>query len=475
MLFSTPVFLFFFLPIVLIVYYLTPRILRNLILIFFSILFYMSSSTDFIVILLTLICINFFTAYLIAGSKRALKKGFLLVGVMVNLGVLFNFKYLSFFIGSILDPILQLINFPKIDIPVLVLPLALSFFTFHALSYLIDVYYDRVKPKKLHRIALYFLFFPHLIAGPIVRLREIADQLQERVVTLDDFSEGVVRFITGLAKKVLVADVVALVADEIFGIPPANMTPATAWLGIICFTLQIYFDFSAYSDMAIGLARMFGFKFPENFNYPYISKSIGEFWTRWHMTLYRWFRDYVYIPIGGNRCSPFKNYFNIIFVFFLTGMWHGAGWHYIVWGLIQGFFIITERFKEGLIMKYLWWPLKHVYALLAIMIGWVFFRSENLGYAFAFLEKMFIYNSHPAIEYRPLSFFINNERVLAIVIGILISMGIVNKMKQRIMSLSKSFILIIESLRLVYLFAILIISMLYVVFLTYNPFIYFRF
>lgn len=481
MLFSSTIFLYFFLPLVLILYFLIPRIFRNIFLLFFSILFYLFSSSDFILILLISIFINYLMAHFIAASKLQKRKFFLIIGITINLGVLFYFKYLGFFAGGILSPMLGVFGLTSFSTPIILIPLALSFYTFHALSYLIDVYQNKIiVEKKLTRLALYFLLFPHLIAGPIVRFGEIYDQLNKRIYSLSDFSYGVRRFIIGLGKKVLIADLLGPIADEIFNIPPANMTTETAWLGVICFTLQIYFDFSGYSDMAIGLARMFGFKFPENFNYPYIATSIGEFWNRWHMTLYRWFRDYVYIPLGGNRRTPGKNFFNIIFVFFLTGLWHGAGWHYIAWGLIQAFFIILERLKGGLLIRYIWMPFRHIYALLAIMISWVFFRSESLNYTISFLNRLFIDFSPPKIEFRPFNFFLNEERIIVIILAVIISSSVFQilllKVRYYLSELKIGvFELVYGGIGVVCTLIVLIISMLFIVSQTYNPFIYFKF
>lgn len=474
MLFSSTSFIFFFLPLLLTIYFLTPKTWKNIILLLFSILFYLFSSVDFIRILLISIFLNFMIARYINVASNTYKKFWLIIGIALNLGVLFYFKYISFFVGGLLNPLVNFLNIPQLTIPATAIPLALSFYTFHALSFLIDVYQKKIEPGvKLTKLALYFFLFPHLIAGPIVRFGEISDQIDNRKLTLENFSYGALRFIVGLGKKVLIADILATTADEIFGIPPANMTTPTAWLGILTFTLQIYFDFSGYSDMAIGLASMLGFKFPENFNFPYISTSIGEFWQRWHMTLSRWFRDYVYIPLGGNRLSDSRIYLNIIIVFFLTGLWHGAGWHYIAWGLLQGFFIILERFKNGLLMNKLMLPVKYLYALLAIFISWVFFRSENIGYAILFLKRMFIDFSAPKLEYRPLDFLLNKEQILAIALGILISTSLLQRLTKRLWSLRVPFVY--DSIRVAYLLLLLIISLFYIADQTYKPFIYFKF
>ena len=291
-----------------------------------------------------------------------------------------------------------------IAVPRVLLPIGISFFTFHAISYVIDVYRrDATAQKSPVHAALYLLLFPQLIAGPIIRYRDIADQLARRVVTLDDFAYGVRRFVIGLAKKVLIANVVAGPADQIFAMPPAELSTAHAWLGIVCYTLQIYFDFSGYSDMAIGLGRMFGFRFPENFRWPYIATSVTAFWRRWHISLSTWFRDYLYIPLGGNRVSPARRYRNLVTVFFLCGLWHGASWNFVIWGLWHGSFLVIERVLHAIARQIsprrdhaiaahpesLAWPIwPHVYTLVVVMIGWVFFRAETLPGAIAFLRSL---------------------------------------------------------------------------------------
>lgn len=427
--------------------------------------------------LLFSIVINYQFAISISYAKNA-KYNFLIIGIFFNLILLFWFKYSIFFLEEIVNPFIKILNINPRPLPQIILPLALSFYTFHALSYLIDVYKKKVPAEKnIINLGLYFLLFPHLVAGPIVRFGEIMSDLKNRQQTLSNFSYGISRFIIGLSKKVLIADILSGITDEIFAIPPQNMTWETAWLGLICFTLQIYFDFSGYSDMAIGIASMLGFKFPENFNYPYISGSIREFWQRWHITLYRWFRDYVYIPLGGNRVSEMRYALNILFVFALTGLWHGAAWHYIIWGLLQGVFILLERFKERVAKDFLS-PFKHLYALFAIFVSWVFFRSEDTTYAISFLKRLFIDFSSPHPQFRSFSFFIDNERQLAIVLGIIFSTPIFKIIYEKILikylnnqKINFSF----QNVKIAYLTCLLILSILYIANQTYNPFLYFKF
>ena len=329
MLFNSPIFLFAFLPLSLFTYLLIPKKTRNLFLALASIIFYWWGEPNFIKFILLMITVNFFFAQLISSYSRVEHKAkfFLFVGVFINLIFLSYFKYYDFFFQNIFFLFPQL----KFELSTSILPLAISFFIFHAISYLVDVYRKKIAPEtNFLQLNLYFLLFPHLLAGPIVRFSEISKQITNRVSTLDNLSYGVIRFIIGLAKKVLIADTLAPVVDEIFATPPDGLMPTSALLGIFAYTLQIYFDFSGYSDMAIGLALIFGFKFPENFNYPYIARSLQDFWRRWHMTLSNWFRDYLYIPLGGNRCSSSRNYLNILFVFLLVRLWHGAGWNFII-------------------------------------------------------------------------------------------------------------------------------------------------
>jgi alginate O-acetyltransferase complex protein AlgI len=343
--FAEPAFLFLFLPALLILYQLVPPRGRNLLLVLASLLFYAVGEWRFLPILLASVALNYWIALGIDRTRGTpAARIWLTVGVASDLALLFYFKYFGFLLNQ---ASYLFIDFPT-EIPVPALPLGISFFTFHKISYKVDVYRGvcAVRRNPLD-LALYILLFPQLIAGPIIRYHEIADQLLRRIVTREGFAEGVRRFVVGLGKKMLVANVVARPADAIFGLPSHELTPGLAWLGLACYTLQIYFDFSGYSDMAIGLGRMFGFRFPENFHYPYVALSITDFWRRWHLSLSRWFRDYLYIPLGGNRCSPRRLYANLLTVFFLCGIWHGANWTFIAWGLFHGLFLVLERRRLG--------------------------------------------------------------------------------------------------------------------------------
>ncbi|HEV3141305.1 MAG TPA: MBOAT family O-acyltransferase, partial [Vicinamibacterales bacterium] len=348
MLFTQPSFLFLFLPILLAAYFAQPSRVHaaygNWLLLVASVLFYASGGGNFTWLMLASIAFNYSMAIAV-DRARGTPAARVAVGVAVavNLVVLGILKYANFFADNVNTLFLALGVRPLV-VPRVLLPIGISFFTFHAISYVVDVYRrDAVAQKSPVHAALYMLLFPQLIAGPIIRYREIADQLARRLVTLDTFAYGVRRFIVGLAKKVLIANVVAPTADAMFGMPIDRLSAAHAWLGLVCYTLQIYFDFSGYSDMAIGLGAMFGFRFPENFHWPYVAASVQEFWRRWHMSLSSWFRDYLYVPLGGSRLSPARTYVNLVAVFFLCGLWHGASWNFVVWGLWHGLFLVIER------------------------------------------------------------------------------------------------------------------------------------
>jgi alginate O-acetyltransferase complex protein AlgI len=332
-----------------------------------------------------------------------------------------------------------------------------------------------VSQKSPVHAALYLLLFPQLIAGPIIRYRDIADQLARRSVTLDDFAAGVRRFIVGLGKKVLVANIVAAPADQIFALGAAQLTTPLAWLGIACYTLQIYFDFSGYSDMAIGLGRMFGFRFPENFRWPYVAGTIQEFWRRWHISLSTWFRDYLYVPLGGSRTTPARTYRNLVIVFFLCGLWHGASWNFVIWGLFHGFFLVVERLGLAAVLHRLWAPVRHAYVLLVVMVSWVFFRANTLPEAMAFLSALC--GATEAVS-PPLTFqwYLTPELMLALAAGIAGSAPLVPALgaslergpapgRARLVDLASA----------VALGGIFFASILQLAARTYNPFIYFRF
>jgi alginate O-acetyltransferase complex protein AlgI len=436
--FTAPIFLFLFLPCVLAAYFcvyvvftrLAPQkvanLALNLVLLVASIAFYADGERKYTLIMLFSIAFNYVMGLIIDASPTPLVRKFTFTtGVAVNLGLLIVFKYADFLV----DNFDQLITFGKsypVPLPRLHLPIGISFFTFHALSYVTDVYRREVKPmRRLDSFALYITLFPQLIAGPIIRYKIICDQFAHRQMSLDGFAEGVRRFVIGLGKKLIIADTVAYAAEQIFSAKyPTLLTPGVAWLGVICYTLQIYFDFSGYSDMAIGMGRMFGFVFPENFNYPYIAQSITEFWRRWHITLSSWFRDYLYIPMGGNRVAPWRVYFNLMTVFFLCGLWHGATWSFVVWGMFHGSFLIIERVGWGKALERVPRVVRHVYALLVVMIGWVFFNAHDLTHAVTYLKVMFGLIGGTGLEYN-VGLYMNNALALAIAAGVIGSMPVI--------------------------------------------------
>jgi alginate O-acetyltransferase complex protein AlgI len=482
LLFTEPAFLFLFLPVLLALYFATLRRVHasygNWLLLIFSVAFYAKGGGWFTLLMLASIAFNYVIAIAV---DRTRSKALVAVAIGVDLLVLGIFKYANFFADNV-NTLFLLLHVRPLVVPRVLLPIGISFFTFHAISYVVDVYRrDATAQKSPVHAALYLLLFPQLIAGPIIRYREIADQLARRIVTLDDFAYGVRRFVIGLSKKVLIANVVAGPADRIFAMPIEQLSAAHAWLAIVCYTFQIYFDFSGYSDMAIGLGRMFGFRFPENFGWPYIAQSIQEFWRRWHISLSSWFRDYLYVPLGGNRVSPARTYVNLVAVFFLCGLWHGANWTFVVWGLWHGFFLVIERrFKsptrEVANTPILSWPIwPHAYALLVVMIGWVFFRAETLTKATAFLEAMGGFTTAAPTPYT-VQWYLTPEIWLALAAGAVGSTPWVPALanaidRARQPALRWTLGLVSTAM----LAAMLLASIAQVAAGTYNPFIYFQF
>ncbi len=320
-----------------------------------------------------------------AGRAR---NGFLALAVSANVLMLVAFKYTNFLCDN-LNVVLGSLHLHPLQINPVHLPIGISFFVFQGISYLIDVHRQEVSPTpSLVKFAMYKSFFPQLIAGPIVRYKDVVAQIETRALSVGLFAEGVERFVVGLGKKVIIANSASVIADKVFQQELRRLNAPTAWLGVTCYALQIYFDFSGYTDMAIGMGKMFGFTFLENFNHPYVSRSIREFWRRWHISLSTWFRDYLYIPLGGNRVSAARQYFNLVLVFFLCGLWHGASWTFIIWGLWNGLFLVLERTRFADWLERLWLPLQHLYALLVVLVGWVFFRADTLSGALGFLARM---------------------------------------------------------------------------------------
>ncbi len=485
MIFCSPVFLFLFLPLVLGLYFFLRPDLRNLVLLTASLIFYLWGEKIFVLVLLGSITANYWLGWWIDRTQgRWFAHLAIAVAVLVNLGLLGTFKYANFFVDN-LNLLLAQLHLEPVKLDPVHLPLGISFFTFHALSYVIDVYRREVPAlRNPVNFALYISFFPQSIAGPIVRYNDVAGQLVRRVVTLEGFAEGVRRFILGLAKKMMIANIVAVPADAIFGLPNGELTAGLAWLGVACYTLQIYFDFSGYSDMAIGLARLFGFQFRENFQYPYIARSITEFWRRWHISLSTWYRDYLYIPLGGNRAGTGRTYFNLVLVFFLCGLWHGASWTFILWGLFHGAFLVVERIGVGRLLERTWAPVRHLYTLVVVMVGWVFFRAATFEQAFAFLGAMAGFGPGAGMQYYP-ALYLNPEVTAALIAGIVGSMPVLPLLARLREGLAASALgrgslgLVLEPVLafvpVVALGLLLLVSGMLLAGGTYNPFIYFRF
>jgi alginate O-acetyltransferase complex protein AlgI len=469
MVFSSVLFLAVFLPLFLFVFYLSPKPLKKWVILLFSILFYAWGAPIFTFFLMGSSILDFWFTSQFEGAKRKL---YLTLSIALNTGLLLYFKYFNFFIDNINSALLQF-EIAGITAAEVVLPIGISFFTFQKISYSVDVYSHRNPPlKRFDDYLLFIIMFPQLIAGPIVRYTDVSTQiLNYRNNTLPQRTHGLYRFIIGLAKKVLLANTFAAVVVQIEGLGLDSISTVTAWQLALAYTLQIYFDFSGYSDMAIGLGQMMGFNFPENFNFPYLSKSITEFWQRWHITLGTWMRNYLYIPLGGNKVSPSKTYVNLLTVFFISGFWHGANWNFIVWGLYHGAFLILERFIG--LNKFQKAPavIQWVYTLLVVMVGWIFFNYA-ISDAWVLIQKMWTFTAGN-------STIIDFKAMVMAGLGIVFSlMGFTPKINARLnnfynWALSGNFI----KVTVVYLLMLLllVICFLDVVTSGFNPFIYYRF
>ena len=468
MLFSSMTFVFMFLPIVSACYLLARKDLQNYILLLASILFYAWGEPRYLAIMFMTILVNYIGANYISRSKKQSHRRLLLVmTIILNLSFLFYFKYFNFVVENINDLFSANIRAIKV-----VMPIGISFYTFQALSYVVDVYRGEVKVQKdIYKLALYICLFPQLIAGPIVKYHDVAKQIESRDVTFDKVVYGVKRFIIGLAKKMLLANTLGAIADKIFSQSVEQFDCLTAWIGALAYSFQLFYDFSGYSDMAIGLGSIFGFKFLENFNYPYISKSISEFWRRWHISLSTWFKEYLYIPLGGNRVSKKRNYVNLFIVFLATGFWHGAAWNFIFWGLWHGLFIIFEK-MTGWHKKVGTWRLslvQHIYCILIFVVGWVMFRADNMSYAWAYIKNMFGLITEHKIAYE-MSYYIDRIEIITFAAAVLCAVPIFNKMTE--IKYEHKFL---RSLVNIWLFFLFFLSSASIAASTYNPFIYFRF
>ncbi|MBQ6570455.1 MAG: MBOAT family protein [Clostridia bacterium] len=468
MTFSSLTFLFLFFPITFLLYALIRNhTARNLILAAASLVFYAFGEPVAVIIMLISIVLNYIFGLGASGKKW--DKTAVLLAVLLNIGMLAVYKYTGFF-TEIINGLFRL----SIPVPQIRLPIGISFFTFQGLSYVIDVYRNKSNVQKnLFSVLLYISFFPQLIAGPIVRYSDIAAQIDRREFTSDRISRGVCRFLFGLAKKVLIANQMGLIADKVFSVDGSSLSTGTAWIGAVCYTLQIFFDFCGYSDMAIGLGCIFGFDFLENFNYPFISGSIQEFWRRWHISLSTWFKEYVYIPLGGNRKGKARTTLNKWIVFFLTGLWHGASFTFILWGLWHGLWQMLETYQIVPTKKKWFKPIGHVYTLLVVIIGFVFFRADNLSQGFSVVKAMFspasgitATNSEIISLFSPLTFIV-------LAFALLLSTPVFKVLRQRAKeSGSIAAYNILAYAGSLVLFALSVLSL---VSSSYNPFIYFRF
>lgn len=472
MVFSSTVFLFIFLPLVLFINFLLKREYRNIFLLLASLVFYAWGEGLLVLLMLFSITINYIGGIGMAyfyEKKHKITKVILGLSIAVNLLLLFYYKYANFIV-EIFQELGYYLNY---DHESILLPIGISFFTFQGISYLIDVYRrETPEQRNIFHLGLYISFFPQLIAGPIVRYHDVAQQIKNRSITVSLFKEGIIRLIRGLAKKIILANNAALIADQVFSIPANEISTGSAWLGILCYTIQIYFDFSGYSDMAIGLGKMFGFNFKENFNYPYISISIQDFWRRWHISLSTWFRDYLYIPLGGNRKGVNKTYRNLVIVFFITGLWHGASWNFIFWGLFHGAFLILERSN---ILNTKNWPLvfQHLYVLIVVIVGWVFFRAETMTDAFTYLKSMLGFTTGD--NYAAL-IYLNSYSIVMIILALIFSIPLRQKFASMMANVRRSSIIKGYNLG-IYCFylMLLLLSIIELAQSSYNPFIYFRF
>ena len=466
MVFSSTIFLCVYLPLVLLGYYICPKKGKNLFLLIVSLIFYAWGEPKYVFLMIFSILVNYVFGLLMDKHRENKKrlKLLLVISVIIDLGLLSVFKYTDFIITNI-----NSVFGAGFDLLNIALPIGISFYTFQAMSYTIDVYRDDVRVQKnLIDFGMYITMFPQLIAGPIVRYADVQDQLADRSVTTADFSEGVMRFVVGLGKKVLLANQMGAVWSEIYALG-GDVSALMAWTGAIAYTFQIYFDFSGYSDMAIGLGRMFGFKFPENFRYPYQSVSITDFWRRWHITLSTWFKEYLYIPLGGNRCGLARQALNLLIVWSLTGFWHGAGWNFVMWGLYYFVILFIEKLFLLKALDKLPKLFRHVYALLLIVIGWVIFASDDVSVLLPYLGSMF--GANGAIG--GMDVYTLLTKAVLLIICCIASTELPKKLflsAAGAMNEKAAF-----TLKSVLMIALLALSMILLIGDSYNPFLYFRF
>lgn len=470
MLFSSITFLLIFLPVTLVLYFVVPHKFRNIIMLIASLIFYAWGEPVYIILMLLSILLNYICGLDICKKEDDPQKArrSLIFAVAANLLLLGFFKYYGFLLDS-LNAVLP-VDIPYRELP---LPIGISFYTFQALSYIMDVYRKEVRPQKnILYFSMYICMFPQLIAGPIVRYIDIEEQLKNRTVSMRKFGQGAEYFIIGLAKKVILANSVGQVFDQIAGLQMGSFSVLTAWVGCISYAFQIYFDFSGYSDMAVGLGKMFGFEFRKNFDYPYASSSITEFWRRWHISLSTWFREYVYIPLGGNRCTQSRHIMNLLVVWMLTGLWHGAAWNFLFWGLYYGILLVLEKYVWGRALERLPSVVRHIYSMVLVLIGWVFFFSPSLGYAMKYLGAMFGAGASAFADKQALYYILTHW--LLYLLAVLGSSAVGYSLIRRIVGSFDNNRAKKAAAGVVYI-GMFLISIAYLVTESFNPFLYFRF
>ena len=480
MVFSTSIFIYLFLPITLIIYYLAPKKGKNLIILLSGLLFYSWGEPIYVIVMLISTMIDYFAGLIMNHfeGRKAPRRICLIVSIVMNLGLLGIFKY-SGFIAENINAIagtqiidINNMNFFGIEyLPMNMLPIGISFFTFQSMSYTIDLYLGNVKVQKNPiSFAAFVTLFPQIVAGPIVRYDDVAKELDDRSITIDLIYDGIIKFIIGLSKKVLIANSIGALWTSVKATDIANVSVVSSWLGILAFTFQIYFDFSGYSDMAVGLGKMMGFNFPKNFDYPYLSKSISEFWRRWHITLGAWFKSYVYIPLGGNRKGMARTIFNLAVTWFLTGVWHGASWNFILWGTLYGVVIILEKLFLGKLLDKIPDIFGHIYTMLLVILGWVLFDTADLPTAGAYIAKMFGFGGGA---------FIDSTAMYQIatygITFIICIIGCTNLPKLAVEALKKKSAVLVNYGGIAVMTGMFIICAAYLVDQTYNPFLYFNF
>ncbi len=467
MLFSSVSFIYYFLPLVLLVYFAVPRSLKNVVLLIFSLLFYFLGEPVYTAILVFSTVVDYSHSLIIEKFRGGIYAKIALVSsIIINVSILGFFKYYDFLAEN-----LNLLLGTSIGTLSLALPLGISFFTFQTMSYTIDVYRGEAKAQQnILGLGMYISLFPQLVAGPIVRYKTIAEEIDNRVHSFENFAYGVKRFIIGLSKKVLLANTIGELSTIVSQVPDKSVL--LLWMGAIAFSLQIYFDFSGYSDMAIGLGRIFGFHFLENFNYPYIAKSISEFWRRWHISLGSWFRDYVYIPLGGSKCNTVKTARNLILVWFLTGLWHGASWNFVIWGLFFGLMIAMEKAFLGRLLDKAPNPLKHAYVLLTIVFSFVIFSHDSIANGLNVLQGMMGLLDIPLVSWEAI-YYLKSYGVM-FVVSVVGSTPLMKQVFHRLQS-QLEYKKIIPALETVAIFTLLLLVTGYLVDASFNPFLYFRF